>query len=76
MSTILETIADDLARDALEVEGKTGDDTVIETVSKAIGTSSPTFQEAFNTAVRMRRAEAMGREALARMAKGDMAADG
>ncbi len=64
MSSLLETIADDLAREALAEEEKTGDETIVEQVSKAVGTSSPTFQEAFNTAVRMRRAEAMGRAAL------------
>ena len=66
MSTILETIADDLAKDTLAAEVKLGDDTLAEQVSKSIGTSSPTFQEAFNTAVRMRRAETMGRTALNR----------
>jgi hypothetical protein len=67
MSALLESIADDLAIEALAAQTKTDDDTLTEQISKAIGTSSPTFQEAFNTAVRIRRAEAMGRTALARI---------
>lgn len=75
MSSILETIADDLAKDALEAEAKSGDDQLINEISKTIGTSSPTFQEVFNTAVRMRRAEMTGRKTLARlMAKHDTSA--
>ena len=65
MSTILETIADDFARDVLQAAEEAGDDDIVDQVSKAIGQSSPTFQEAFNTAIRMRRAERRGREALA-----------
>jgi hypothetical protein len=64
MSTILETIADQLARDALDAADKAGDDELVDKVGKAIGVSSPTFQEAFNTAVRIRRAERRGRAAL------------
>jgi len=75
MSSILETIADDLAKDALAAEKKTGDDTLVDGIGKAIGTSSPTFQEAFNTAIRMRRAEDMGRAALARAIARNEAAD-
>lgn len=64
MSTILETLADQLARDALDAAEKAGDDELVDKVGKAIGVSSPTFQEAFNTAVRIRRAERRGRKAL------------
>lgn len=64
MSTILETIADQLAQDALDAAEKAGDDDIVDKVSKAIGVTSPTFQEAFNTAVRVRRAERRGRAAL------------
>jgi hypothetical protein len=64
MSSILETIADQLARDALDAAEKAGDDDLVDKVGKAIGVASPTFQEAFNTAVRVRRAERRGRAAL------------
>jgi hypothetical protein len=64
MSTILETTADQLAQDALDAAEKTGDDDIVDKVAKAIGVMSPTFQEAFNTAVRVRRAERRGRAAL------------
>lgn len=65
MSNLTEAIADDLAQKALAAETETGDDTIADQVSKAIGVASPTFQEMFNTAVRMRRAEATGLKAIA-----------
>jgi hypothetical protein len=66
MSAILEKIADDLARNALRLEQELNDLNYVEQVAKHIGTSSPTVEEAFRTAVRMRRAEA---SALAFMAR-------
>jgi hypothetical protein len=63
--SILETIADQLAQEALAFAEETGDEDVIDKMSRYIGTSSPTFQEVFNTAVRMRRAELRGRQFLA-----------
>lgn len=57
---MLEDLADGLAKDALAVE--TGpDDKIVDDVSKIIGASSTTLQEAYLTAVRVRRAEARGR---------------
>ena len=54
--SILETIADELARDALALEEETGDLNLVDQIAKHIGTSSPTVEEAFRTAIRMRRA--------------------
>jgi hypothetical protein len=61
---LLERMADDLARKALALELQTGNDRIADTVSKTIGTSSTTLQEAFMTALRIRRAAARGEEAL------------
>jgi hypothetical protein len=57
MSAILEKIADDLARTALKLEEDLNDLNVVDHIAKHIGTSSPTVEEAFRTAIRMRRAE-------------------
>jgi len=59
--SILEDLADALARDAIESAERLGDDRLIDEMSKAIGESSPTTQEAFVTAVRIRRALGRGR---------------
>lgn len=58
MSSILEKIADDLALTALRLEQELNDLNLVDQIAKHIGTSSPTVEEAFRTAVRMRRAEA------------------
>jgi hypothetical protein len=65
MSSLLEQIADALARDVLRVAQELGDDDLVGEISKVVGTSSPTTQEAFNTAVRVRMAEGRARKALA-----------
>jgi hypothetical protein len=65
--SILETIADELARDALRLEEELNDLDVVEQIAKQIGTSSPTVEEAFRTAVRMRRAEQTARRMIARL---------
>ena len=64
--SILEDVADDLAREALKAEADKGDETIIQKVADAIGNSSPTMQEAFLTQVRVRRAEMRARDVLAR----------
>ena len=67
MSAILEKIADELARTALRLEEELGDLDVVERIAKHIGTSSPTVEEAFRTAVRMRRAEASAIRFMAKL---------
>ncbi len=54
----LEQIADGLALKVLEIEARTGDEDLVGEVMKTIGASSTTLEEAFLTAVRIRRAEA------------------
>ena len=54
---LLESVADDLARQALEVIGMSQDDKLIKDMAEVMGASSSTLQEAFLTAVRIRKAE-------------------
>jgi hypothetical protein len=74
MSAILEKIADDLALTALRLEQDLNDLNVVDQIAKHIGTSSPTVEEAFRTAVRMRRAEASAVKFMAKI--GEKAAPG
>jgi hypothetical protein len=64
--SILDDLADALAREALETAERLQDDRLVDEMSKAIGESSPTTQEAFITAVRIRRALGRGRAVLDR----------
>ncbi len=59
-----DAIAQQLAEDALAYEKRTGDATVVNEVSKIIGASSSTLQDAFLTAIRVLRAEAQARAYL------------
>ncbi len=61
----LEQVADGLAKEALEIEEATGDEELINEIMKTIGASSTTLEEAFLTAVRIRRAEARALAVLA-----------
>jgi len=66
---VTEDIADDLAKQALELEAKMGDETIALKVSEILGASSQTTQEAFLTSVRVRRAEERARTYLAELAQ-------
>jgi hypothetical protein len=55
-----------LAKSTLEAMETIDDDRFYEKVSRVVGASSPTLQEAFLTAVRVRMAERRGREFLAK----------
>ena len=63
---LTEDIADELAQEALRIMERTGDENLANSVAKVIGSSSTTMEEAFLTAVRVRRAEKRARELLAR----------
>ncbi|TCM75425.1 hypothetical protein [Rhodovulum steppense] len=63
---ILDDLADTLAREALELAEQLDDERLIDEMAKAIGESSPTSQEAFMTAVRIRRALGRGRAVMER----------
>jgi limonene-1,2-epoxide hydrolase len=60
----LDSLADDLARDALAAEAETGDTRLVDDVGRTIGQLSPSMQEAYMTSIRMRRAAARGRARL------------
>ena len=64
---LVETLADALAIEALAAAEKTGDEKLTDKISEVIGASSPTLQEAFLTAVRIRRADRRARELLAEL---------
>ncbi len=59
-----EELADDLARDVMAAMVKLGDLELWERVAKVIGTYSPSSQEAFVTAMRIRLADQRGRTYL------------
>jgi hypothetical protein len=63
----VDDIAEKLAEDALDYEQRSGNSSVVTEVSKIIGASSSTLQDAFLTAVRVRRAEALARAYLSDM---------
>lgn len=66
MADFIQDLADTLARDVLAASGELGDPFFYEQVSKVLGASSPTLQEAFMTSIRIRLAEARGRDFLDR----------
>ena len=51
-----EDLADELARDVIKAVEATGDEMIISDVQKILGSTSQTAEEAFLTAVRVRRA--------------------
>ena len=62
---IIFDVADELAQKALEIWEATGNEDIFDEVTQIIGTSSQTLEEAFKTAVRVRRAERRALEMLA-----------
>lgn len=58
---IVEDLADALAVDALKAEEETGDDKVVDQVAEILGADSITTQEAFLTAIRVRKADKRAR---------------
>lgn len=63
--SVMDDIADEFAVKALEIELRTGDETVIKKIGDALAQSSPTMEETFLTAVRIRRAEHRARAIFA-----------
>ena len=64
----LERVAGEIADLALEDAKVNGDENIVDTIGEILGSSSQTLQEAFLTAVRVRRAEARARKLLAERA--------
>ena len=69
---IVEDVADELALESLRIINATGDDAFVKRIADTIGGSSQTMEEAYLTAVRVRRAEQRARELLAQI-KSEMA---
>lgn len=61
---VTEDLADALARDAIDAAEKLGDDLLLDQIAKVLGDSSTTTQEAFLTAVRVRKSEIRARKFL------------
>lgn len=64
----LEKVAGELADLALADEVRSGDEKIVAEIAEIVGSSSQTLQEAYLTAVRVRRAEARARALLAERA--------
>lgn len=60
----MEELADELAELALDIEERTGDEHAHRKVADALGTASPTMEEMFLTAIRVRRAFRRGRKVI------------
>lgn len=58
--SLLEDVSTNLARRAMELIVRTGDETIEKRLADEIGASSPTLQEHFLTAMRMLKAERRG----------------
>lgn len=69
--SILDEVADGLAQRAVKLMDDSGDDTIEARIAQEIGASSPTLQEAFLTAMRLRKAEIRGHVLLDKYAAGD-----
>lgn len=61
---VVEDMGDQLARDVIAAMEETGDERLHEKISKVLLDASPTMQEAFLTAYRVRVAEMRGRKFL------------
>lgn len=62
---VTEDLADELARDAIKAIELTGDEDLVTDLQRALGATSQTAEEAFLTAVRVRRANLKARALLA-----------
>ena len=67
---LLEEVGEALARKAIEAEERFGDPTIPDEVSKSVGATSTTLQEAYLTALRILRAGKRGEILLAQIVDG------
>lgn len=63
---VVEELADELARDALKAEQQLDDPNLVDEVAGVLLAQSQTMQEAFMTAIRVRRSAVAGRRYLER----------
>ncbi len=68
---LLEDVSTNLARRAMELIVKTGDESIERRLSDEIGASSPTLQETLSTAMRILKAERRGLLLLDKYDKGE-----
>ncbi|RXV61730.1 hypothetical protein C6W92_11970 [Roseovarius sp. A46] len=61
---VTEDLADELARDVIKAIDATGDEDLVGEITKVLGASSQTAEEAFLTALRVRRANLKARAIL------------
>jgi len=61
---VTEDLADELARDVIKAIEATGDEDIIAEITQVLGASSQTAEEAFLTALRVRRANLKARAIL------------
>jgi len=66
---VTEDLADELARDVIKLIDATGDDQIIADITQILGVSSQTAEEAFLTAIRVRRANIKARALLLQRVK-------
>lgn len=69
--SLLDEVANNLARETVNLIGITGDETMERRVADEIGASSPTLQENFLTAMRILKAEKRGLALLDKYRKGE-----
>jgi len=62
---LLDDMADEIAVAALADEARSGSETIVAQIGEVLGASSQTLQEAYLTAVRVRRAEKRAKGMLA-----------
>lgn len=62
---ITEDLADELAQEAIKAVELTGNEDLFDEIARMLGSTSQTAEEAFLTAVRVRRANARARQLLA-----------
>lgn len=68
---MIETIADGIAKQAMEAIARTGDEELEAKIKAEIGASSPTLEEAFATAMRIRKAEKRALDMLEKFNRGE-----
>ena len=68
--SILDEVADGLAKRAIKEMNRSGDENIEARIAQEIGSSSPTLQEAFLTAMRLRKAEVRGHALLEKYESG------
>ena len=66
----MEELSDELALLALDLEEESGDENTVKKIADALGSSSPTMEETFLTAVRIRRADRRARRLIQSLKSG------